>query len=131
MERMRIMNNESKLKPFNLEAALKGEKVVTRDGRIADRFHKFDGLDSDSESIYAVVEGVVNSFWESGSYSRTEDAPLDLFMAPKERVVWFNIYPGVHAYGYESEKEADERAAAWTSSRVGGKAFPITITEGE
>ena len=123
------MNNESKLKPFDLEKALKGEKVVTRDGRIADRFHKFDELDSDSESIYAVVGGVVQSFWGSGAYNVSGDSSFDLFMAPKERVVWANIYSGGSWIGHKTEADADARQDL-NDPRLGGKAFPITI-EGE
>ena len=130
---MKMENELSKLKPFNLEAALKGEKVVTRDGRIADRFHKFDGLDSDSESVYAVVDGVVQAFWGSGSYNVSGESSWDLFMAPKERVVWVNLYGSHnglnnHGWFYESEQAANDAARL---KRLGGKAFPITIEEEE
>src|SRR5271154_6575118 len=91
---MKIMeNNEvSKLKPFDLEKALKGEKVVTRDGREASQFVKMEGIMSPYSVVFVLDKGI-KSFREDGRHwGIGNDSSDDLFMAPKERVVWVNFY---------------------------------------
>ena len=71
------------MKPFNLEAALRGEKVVTRDGREVTQLVKFEGV-SEGQVLYGVVHGNAyypHSWWETGShFGLSEPNELDLFM---------------------------------------------------
>lgn len=120
-------NSEMKLKPFDLEKALKGEKVVTRDGRevfdIAHFPHKTGEF-----RVYGVLEEIVVTFTEEGSWMGDTKSHEDLFMALKERVVWVNLYiDGSVGNHHSSEDNAD--SAADGSKRIGNRAYPIHIEE--
>lgn len=74
------------MKPFNLEAALRGEKVVTRDGREVTQLVKFDG--EYDHPLAAMVEGSIESYTLGGKYfSDGGEANFDLFMY-EEPAIW-------------------------------------------
>jgi len=103
------------MKEFDLEKALAGAKVVTRDGREVTQLHKFR-LNNKKEVIVGVVDAAepfINpiTFDLNGcllmAYGR--ESPVDLFMAPVKCTGWINIYPGRTAgFIFETEKEARE-----------------------
>ncbi len=75
------------MKEFNLQAALDGAKVVTRDGKEV----KIAGYDPDAErgdKVIGWIKGHSNSWGESGSYLHNDVHYKDLFMAPTERKEW-------------------------------------------
>src|SRR5271155_2746465 len=120
------MNNEaSKLKPFDLEKALKGEKVVTRNGTEVTDVRHFPTAGQEC-TVAGVVLGDIESFTETGAYfSDYSLSSMDLFMAPKERVVWVNIYMRFGSkttcgYFYDYKEDADRHA---DSSRIGNRAY--------
>ncbi len=79
------------MKPFNLEKALAGEPVITRDGRPVTQLIKFEAIVEDGYVIYGVVNNKIFNFLDSGKYDRTfESHCFDLFMAEPER--WVNVY---------------------------------------
>ena len=79
------------MKPFNLEKALAGEPVVTRDGNPVTQLIKFEAIVEDGYLLYGVVNNKIRNFLESGKYDKTfESHSLDLFMAEPER--WVNVY---------------------------------------
>ena len=99
------------MKPFDLEKALAGEPVVTRDGRPVTQLIKFEAIVEDGYVIYGVVNNKIFNFLDSGKYDRTfESHCFDLFMAEPER--WINIHfdpkDGHIFYGvvYQSETDA-------------------------
>jgi len=85
-----------KTKPFNLEEALAGKPVVTRDGRQVKKITKSDVNHTNPYSIYALlvtqtsnfndVNEIIGSWTESGKYiaSTSEENPLDLLMHIEE-----------------------------------------------
>lgn len=78
--------SKNNLKPFNLEAALAGEPVVTRDGQEATQVTLFDC--SGEFPLIAVVNGGVYSFTKQGRhYNCGQPSSLDLFMKPKTRII--------------------------------------------
>jgi hypothetical protein len=72
------------MKPFDLDAALKGAKVVTRDGRTV----KIAGCNPDaipsSQVVYWCSDGIARSCTIHGTNSEQQS----LFMAPTERKEW-------------------------------------------
>jgi hypothetical protein len=79
------------MKPFDLEKALAGEPVVTRDGNPVTQLIKFEAIVEDGYLLYGVVNNKIRNFLESGKYDKTfESHSLDLFMAEPER--WVNVY---------------------------------------
>jgi hypothetical protein len=78
---------------FDLEKALAGEKVITRNGREVTQITKFKGVTGERESIYATLNGVVMSYYETGEYTLDRNiAGENLFMAPKKLSGFINIY---------------------------------------
>ena len=80
------------MRTFDLSAALRGEKVVTRDGREVTTVLQPDGL-AEPYTVAAVINGTLYSYTESGVYSVTEGSTKhDLFMAAKTFEAYSNIY---------------------------------------
>lgn len=104
----------TKLKPFDLEAALRGEPVVTRDGREVTQVTKFVAR-GEIYPIYAVVDGDVYSYTILGEYDEERPSSRnDLFMATKTVkkdgwVVIRNANIDIPAYG---QSIFDNKAAA-------------------
>jgi hypothetical protein len=124
------------VKPFDLEAAKRGEKLVTRDGREVTEFKYFETEATDSPCC-AIIGGA--AMWlhtdgtATGEAERTK--PYDLFMAPKKRTVYTNLYavankagdrsPGWHAVWHNTE-EAARKCAGLGAVAV---AAPVEIEE--
>jgi hypothetical protein len=108
------MENGNKMEQFNLERALAGEPVITRDGREVTQLTKFDTIFCNP--IFGVVDGRVESWFRDGSYTEDETTSFDLFMKPKENAVWVNVYKQgdgalvVGAFPFKSEAEAKEKS---------------------
>jgi hypothetical protein len=107
------------MKPFDLDAALSGAPVVTRDGREVTQLTKFDvrGL----WSLIGVIDREIHRWTVYGTSSYPEAAGEGintLLMAPVKKTGWVARY-GVHAAwanviriseeAYESEEEAKYR----------------------
>ena len=125
------------MKPFKLKDALRGEPVVNRAG------HKiaFIAHDPDASAAFRVLARAagadcVMTFQEDGRCGLLAEA-YDLFMAPKKRMVWVNLYPDSFkreagdpnwgdALWHDTQEQADTHAAPY---RIGGKAWPIVIEE--
>ena len=85
------------MKPFNLERALAGDKVVTRSGKEINQLHQFN-VEKSQFSVFAVVCGRTECFTESRRFfgEHSEDSEFDLFMASEQKECWINIYKGVN-----------------------------------
>lgn len=77
------------MKPFDLEAALAGAKVITKDGREVKQLTKFDT--DISRCLVGVVDKLLLSWFEDGRYERN-GSNSDLFMASTTRAVWIARY---------------------------------------
>jgi hypothetical protein len=77
-------------KEFNLEEALNGAKVVTRDGREVTQLTKFES--KEQYNVYGVVNNGINWWRDDGSAWEEGESPLDLFLAVEPKSVWMNIY---------------------------------------
>lgn len=78
-----------KIKPFNLEEALNGAKVVTRDGRFVNQLIKFNA--DEKETLYGVVDKEIASWKDDGRWGE-KDHHIDLFLAVEPKSIWVNIY---------------------------------------
>lgn len=121
------------MKPFDLEAAKRGEPLVTRDGRKVIDLHHFEKDQSDMcLCVHIAGEGSPDWFRANGRKYGSEDSEEDLFMAPKTRKVYVNIYTSTHgesnAWHHNSEEVARSRAKT-TGRTVLAVAVPIEIEE--
>lgn len=114
------------MKPFDLDAAARGEPIITRNGQKL----IFIGWDprnpNEGRRLILRVDGNPMAIfaYENG---RSNDSALDAFMAPKKRTVWLNVYPDGKAFHYETESAAGYKAD--NDKRLGGKAWPLEIEE--
>lgn len=117
-------------KPFDLEAAKRGEPIQTRDGRKI----KFVTHVPEADQSYRVVcmydSGTISGWGEDGRLCPSNENDGDLFMAPKKRTVefWLNVYAHEDGHldtaSYPSERKADYRACL---PRLGNKAHHVVI----
>jgi len=109
------------MKPFDLEAAKRGEPICTENNKPL-RFICFDEV---SNRIVYGYEG------KRIAHTDLMIANTCIFMAPKKRTVWVNLYPDgiTGVYWSNSEAVADERNNTDPDTRIGGKAYPVEIEE--
>lgn len=77
------------MKPFNLEEALNGAKVITRDGRFVTQLIKFNA--DEKETLYGVVGKEIASWKDDGRWGEKEHH-IDLFMFVEPVRIWVNIF---------------------------------------
>jgi len=109
------------LKPFNLEKALAGEPVVTRDGRKVTEIIHFKTAFNTLQNTVAVIDGHFYSFYENGKCMSQWDSEFDLFMAPKiiKKSGWLNVYPNnMVGYNVHPTKESADINKCDISNRV-------------
>jgi len=94
------------LKPFNLERALAGDKVITRSGEHVPEIHYFKTTRYSRFPIVAVIEGHIRTFKINGEYSDHVNHSFDLFMATKKKKL------------YIAFKYIDYNGGKWASSFV-------------
>lgn len=121
------------MKPFDLEAAKRGDPLICRDGVVVTFVaHVPHHVDTDSRFL-VLRGGYVIYFSEDGKYwDDGDESNYDLFMAPKKKTIWVNFYNETKSgLFYESELKADEAAAATAAyyKRIGNKAIPVEIEE--
>lgn len=81
------------MKKFNLERALAGDKVVTRNGQKVNKIVNFDGIGKNKKSIAFVLNGNVFTCKKDGRFKIGNiDSGHDLFMAQVKRQGWINIF---------------------------------------
>lgn len=112
---MKMENNKTRLRPFNLEEAKAGKPVCTRDGRKA-RIICFDK--KAGRPIVVLVEGGDGNgeyviFCDDGGYYNCKEMPdgSDLMMLPEKKEGWVNVYQGGKLdadYLYTSKEDAVE-----------------------
>jgi hypothetical protein len=101
------------MKPFDLQKALAGEPVVTRDGDKVTEIHNFSTRHGEF-TVFAIIEGGFLTFNKNGKHhAEFIDDDFDLFMAEPEQ--WINLFYnptqnlvwlGVNRY--KTEEEAKE-----------------------
>ena len=92
------------MKPFNLNKAISGAKVLTRDRREVTELKSFTvGM----FNVYGVLDGAVSKWTESGRWiSNRTESKSDLFMAETTHVIYsLEIWPNSCPDWYNSKDE--------------------------
>jgi hypothetical protein len=82
------------MKPFDLEAAMRGEPVVTRSGEV----WKFGAHNPEAQGRHRLigwVAGMTRSHQDNGRYDSSE-SEFDLFMAPRKVQMWTRWFKDVN-----------------------------------
>jgi hypothetical protein len=80
-----------KLEKFDLEKALNGAKVVTRDGRQVTQLTHFE-LTGGPYLLYGVIDGRLEGWTIDGRSIYDTENEADLFLEGKVQSIWVNIY---------------------------------------
>jgi tellurite resistance-related uncharacterized protein len=110
------------MKPFDLQKALAGDPVITRDGVPVTEIHHFKTR-NDEFNVIGVYKGIFRSFKEDGKFGLNSDSIMDLLMAETaEPETWINVYYSKiqdkiwNSVKYNSEEEAKENIVTTMSS---------------
>jgi hypothetical protein len=92
------MNN--KLKPFDLERALAGDPVVTREWKKVLTIAHFPH-NHPRNHVYAQIEGsfACDTFYSNGRNEIDIETEWDLFMAPKTKKLWIAVNKTTNSNG--------------------------------
>jgi len=82
------------MKQFNLEKALAGDPVITRNGKKVEEIKLFKTKINNNKVLFGVIDGWVLSFNIDGRNNSILrfDTEYDLFMAPVKHIGWVNRY---------------------------------------
>lgn len=75
---------------FDLEKALAGAKVITRDGREVTQLTRFDIYGN--YPLIGVINKQKETFQINGKFQDSGESTADLFMAPEKISCWVNVY---------------------------------------
>lgn len=128
------------MKPFDLQKALQGDPVVMRDGRKVLELLVFK-TSSVTNPVRAVIAGGgVLQFGADGRYYQIEQSNNDLFMAPKVRTVYVNLFTcagvtkpmSTMAASFDTVAEAESHAEKLRSVKYTGVvkvAHPVEVED--
>jgi len=78
-------------KPFDLEAALNGAAVVTREGKEVTEVVVLKTMIY-ARNVLAIIDGELYWFHQDGKVAEDVEYNIDLFMKPQQVTKWVNIY---------------------------------------
>jgi len=113
------------LKPFNLEEALAGKPVQTRDGGEVTQLTLFK-----TNAIYpllAVVDGIIKTYTDAGTLTVKTPSDYDLFMKAEMVEAWVNVYGGANPH-FGTVYTSEAVATACIDSRDFIKTIKISAT---
>lgn len=96
-------------KPFNLQEALAGKPLVTRDGRPV-KIAGYNPEAADNDMVVGWVDNLVETWSSEGKYIDSADVDFDLFMAPETKDVWVILMQrsfGIMAVVRETKEDAE------------------------
>lgn len=113
-----VTKGVKKMKPFDLERALAGDPVVTRDGREIGEIYWFRNPEIRSP-VFAEIKTYndVYRYSKDGKFATYETAN-DLFMAPKITSRWINIYKGMSGIIYSGSKLHESQELAINHAKM-------------
>ena len=89
---------KTKLKPFDLEAALNGAEVVTRSGKQVSELVYLKTIRNSNYKVLASIDGELETYSDKGAYHSDISSEFDLFMKPQQVTKWVNIYSTKSGY---------------------------------
>lgn len=108
-----------KTKPFNLEEALAGARVVTRDGNEVTQLHKFDA--DEDECLIGVSKGKILSWNTNGIYfNLLLESSQDLFIAVEPQVIYANVFEGKNGLFVAPQHFKDKKTAVINKNNFEG-----------
>jgi hypothetical protein len=82
---------EIELVDFNLEKALSGAEVFTRDGSQVTELHLFKTKNGPFQ-LTGIIDGIYHHFTKDGKYNLSYKSDNDLFLKKQQIVIYKNVY---------------------------------------
>lgn len=99
-----------KTKPFNLEEALAGAKVVTRSGEEVSQLTLFKDVQNDYP-LFGVIGKYLECFKINGDYSKKYESKFDLLLAVETKKIYVNVYEGENGLFVAPQYFTDKKTA--------------------
>ena len=80
------------MKLFNLERAIKGDPVVTRNGLKVNEIYLCKSLDPQGQNLLVIIGKSVKWYYSNGNFFRTQESEYDLLMDTKTEKIKVLIY---------------------------------------
>ncbi len=90
------------LKPFDLNAALRGDPVVTREGEKVTHIAHFASMPGRNLIWTLTDETTVNYIYINGKAYHDRDSQYDLFMASKTKKLWIGVKKEVESNRHDT-----------------------------
>jgi len=117
------------MEKFNLERALDGERVITRDGQDVTQLAKFN-IQKGTECIVGVLNDGLERWTVDGNYFLNKsESKHDLVMKPKQNAIWINVYKNEQGVLYVTGIPYSNEESAKTSADEDGYLKTIKIVE--
>ena len=123
-------------KAFNLQEALAGKPVVTREGEQVLNVLSFVGTATLVKfPVVFSTEGYIYTCTEEGrQFTENREGNRDLFMEVEDEVVWINFYRGSdwspYSRSFSTEEAAEASSLTLPYVRIGGKAYKVVLDGG-
>ena len=113
------------MKPFNLEAAKRGDPCIFGSGERVKFIAHVPEANEKQRVIFCSPSGQIFMTTENGRgvYS------ANVYMTTKKKTVWINIYGLNECHWFCTREAADDSAQIHATYRVGNKAWPLEIEE--
>jgi hypothetical protein len=97
------------MKPFNLQEAIAGKPIQTRDGRVL----KFVAHVPEAGEMYKVVimlgGGYIGCWREDGKYLKDEEGDGDIVMVPVIKTYYVNVFRSNYSYAVFASQPLDNK----------------------
>jgi len=85
------------MKPFNLDEALAGKPIITKDGQKVTELTRFSL--TQKNCLIGVIDKTLYSWTIDGKFTSRDESGMDLFMAPESKFLWINLWQQLHENG--------------------------------
>jgi hypothetical protein len=118
------------MEKFNLERALAGEPVITRNGKEVTQLVYFKDV-IQKDCVYGVIGNQIKCWCIDGKFFHDDPNEFggDLFMKPKENAIWVNLYKSTIGHIYLGEEFKTEKEAIDDAKGEPGFIRTIKIVE--
>lgn len=123
------------MRPFDLSAAMRGEPIMTREGKSA-ILVGYCPQNRPEHQVVISYEGGITSRYDNGAFGLDRESPYDLVMVadpePKMRTFWVNCYGRKGVWTpvidvFDNQADADHANEQFGLKRRGNRAWPIDL----
>ena len=105
------------MKKFDLQKALSGERVITRNGKEVTGLHLFDV--KKGYCLYGMLDGAIHKWMSDGKYYESMgECDFDLCMPSEKKTMWVNVYKYGSVYHLIYPYNTKEEALGYSTNKL-------------